>query len=221
MSEAARPRPRPRPLAVAAFDVDGTLTTGDCVVPFLRRLAGTRGIVGAVVRRPIATAASLVTLDRDRLKETVVGTVYRGRRVIDVEEAGREFAALAHATKLRADMLARLRWHQRQGHRTVLVSASLAAYLRPLAQTLEIDDVICTDVVDLDGVYTDLLAGGNCRGPEKWRRLERWLEERDLAGLALWAYGDSKGDRAMLDAATHPVWVADATVLAVPTGFER
>ena len=26
---------------VAAFDVDGTVTTRDCVVPFLRRVAGT------------------------------------------------------------------------------------------------------------------------------------------------------------------------------------
>ena len=38
----------PRPV-VAAFDVDGTVTIGDCVVPFLRRVAGTPRIAGGLL----------------------------------------------------------------------------------------------------------------------------------------------------------------------------
>ena len=37
---------------------------------------------------------------------------------------------------MRADTLARLRWHQGRGDRTVLVSASLGQYLRPLGRRL-------------------------------------------------------------------------------------
>ena len=57
--------PEPRsdpPPAVAVFDLDGTLTTGDCVFPFLRRAAGAR-LATALLRHPIALAAGLLGVD--------------------------------------------------------------------------------------------------------------------------------------------------------------
>ncbi len=42
-------------LVIAAFDVDGTLTTRDCVRPFLERAAGRRRLVTSMLRRPVAT----------------------------------------------------------------------------------------------------------------------------------------------------------------------
>jgi phosphatidylglycerophosphatase C len=206
---------------VAAFDVDGTLTTGDCVVPFLRRLAGARGLAAAIVRRPREIAASVAGRDRDRLKEAVVGSVFEGRDVDSVAAAGREFANEVLCSRLRADMIDRLRWHQQCGHRTVLVSASLRPYLEPLAGSLGIDGVVCTDVVADGGRYTDRLLAGNCRGLEKVVRLRAWLGDEGLADAALWAYGDTRSDEPMLAMAAHPIWVSRATVLAVPPGFDE
>jgi phosphatidylglycerophosphatase C len=207
--------------AVAAFDVDGTLTRSDCVVPFLRRVAGVSGLVIAIVGRPVAMAAALARRDRDRVKALVVGAVHRGRRVDAVAALGEEFAADIASSRLREDVLARLRWHQHQGHRTVLVSASLRAYLDPLARSLGVDHVLCTDVAHRDGQYEGRLDGPNCRADEKVTRLRAWLDAEGLGSVPLWAYGDSKGDAPMLAAAAHPVWVGGDTVLAVPPGFER
>jgi len=207
--------------AVAAFDVDNTLTTQDCVVPFLRRIAGTGGLLRAVARHPLALGSALARRDRDVVKEIVVCAVHLGRRVDEVRSVAADFAVDIERTRLRADVLQRLRWHQRQGHRTVLVSASLRAYLDPLARSLGVDEVLCTDVADDDGLYTGELLGTNCRGAEKVTRLRAWLAAEGLDSVPLWAYGDSKGDGPMLDAADHPVWVEDDTVLAVPTGFDR
>jgi phosphatidylglycerophosphatase C len=204
---------------VAAFDLDGTLTVSDCVVPFLRRLAGRTAIARALARRPRESLAGVVRLDRDRLKEVVVGQVYAGRRVEDVEIAGKDFAAEIERDRLRPDVLARLRWHQARRHRTVIVSASLREYVQPLAASLGIDAVLCTAVIAREGVYTDRLLGGNCRGSAKVARLHDWLAEHDLRGAELWAYGDSTGDRYMLDAADHPVWVRGATVAEMPPGI--
>jgi phosphatidylglycerophosphatase C len=109
---------------------------------------------------------------------------------------------------LRPDVLARLRWHQAEGHRTVLVSAGLRAYLAPLAARLGVDHVICTDLaVAADGRLTGGLAGGNCRGPAKAQRLAAWLEAAAAPG-PLWAYGDSAGDADLLALADHPLRVA-------------
>ena len=202
---------------VAAFDVDGTLTVRDCVRPFLERLGGKRGLLVAAARQPVGTTGSVLRRDRDQLKEVMVGGVYRGRSVDEVDAHGREFAAMVAEQWLRPDTVARLRWHQAMGHRTVMVSASLRSYLDPLAATLGIERALCTDVAVADSRYLGALAGDNCRGPEKVVRLRTWLAAEGLDDAELWAYGDSKGDTELLGAASHAIWVKGTTVQAVPS----
>jgi phosphatidylglycerophosphatase C len=214
----ARSTDRP---VVAAFDVDGTLTRRDCVVPFLQRLAGVHGMLLAAARSPIASGRAAVNRDRDALKEVVVGGVYQGRDVSAVAATGKTFASYVKMTSLRSDTVDRLRWHQRMGHRTVIVSASLRSYLDPLAASLGIDHVLCTDVASDGGRYLGRLEGGNCRAAEKAVRLRALLTAESIEDAELWAYGDSRGDREMLDMAAHPVWVARTTVPAVPAEIIR
>lgn len=203
---------------VAAFDVDGTLTVRDCVRPFLVELAGWNGIVRAIGRRPLASLRGGATRDRDQLKEVVVGGVFRGRTVAAVESLGKRFAEKVHERWMRTDTVERLRWHQRHGHLTVLVSASLAPYLRPLGGLLAVDDVLCTDVVHAGDVYADVLDGENCRAAEKQRRLDTWLTSHGLDEAEVWAYGDSSGDAQLLARADCPVHVKHIVIGAVPAG---
>ncbi|MEP7047272.1 MAG: HAD-IB family hydrolase [Ilumatobacteraceae bacterium] len=203
-------------VVIAAFDVDGTLTTRDCVRPFLERAAGRRRLVTAMLRRPLATLVAAARRDRDRLKEIIVGGSLRGKRITDIDRIGEQFAQYVLVNWLRPDMLRRLRWHQQAGHRVVLVSASLAAYLHPLAQRLGIDDVLCTDSTRSGDRYGDRLDGANCRADEKRRRLDEWLEQRRWIHAEVWAYGDSVGDRELLARADHAVWVDGATISEIP-----
>ena len=205
---------------VAAFDVDGTLTVRDCVRPFLLRVGGWAGVSRAVLARPIVSVAAAARRDRDRLKELIVGGVLRGRNVAQVEALGEIFAEQVHDSWLRSDMVARLRWHQRAGHRIVLVSASLGPYLRPLGRRLGVDDVLCAEPQRAGDNFTDSLAGGNCRAAEKVRRLDAWLLDRRLDNATVWAYGDSAGDRELLARADHSLLVTRDLVSVVPTGFE-
>jgi len=205
--------------AVAAFDVDGTLTVRDCVRPFLVRVGGWGGITAAMARKPAASLGAAVRRDRDRVKELVVGGVLRGRKVAQVEAVGEQFAEQVAADWLRADTVARLRWHQRMGHRIVLVSASLSPYLRPLGRTLGVDEVLCAEPLRDGDHFADGLQGANCRAAEKVRRLEEWLAKSDLRDATVWAYGDSAGDRELLARADHPLLVKGTTISAVPAGF--
>ena len=203
-------------MVIAAFDVDGTLTTRDCVRPFLERAAGRRRVITSMLRRPFATVVAAVRRDRDRLKEIIVGGSLRGKLIADVETIGEQFAQYILVNWLRPDTLRRLRWHQQAGHRIVLVSASLAAYLRPLALRLGIDDVLCTDSTRAGDRYGDRLVGLNCRAGEKRRRLEQWLDEQRWVHAEVWAYGNSAGDRELLARADHAVWVNGATISEIP-----
>lgn len=210
------PEPRSDPrAAVAVFDVDGTLTTEDCVFPFLRRAAGFR-LATALLRRPLALAAGLVRRDRDTLKALACASL-AGLPASEIEELGARYASEVAASRLRDDTTARLRRHRELGHTVVLASASLDAYLLPLARLLSVDDVVCTTLErDEDGRLTGRLAGENCRGPEKARRVRALLAERGEEGAELWAYGDSAGDDALLALADHPLRVDGVRVPPEP-----
>jgi phosphatidylglycerophosphatase C len=200
--------------AVAAFDVDGTLTRRDVLVPFLARLTGARQVAVALAAEAVRSRG------RDVWKAAVLRRLLAGRRVSDVDAAGAAFAADIEGRRLRPDVVARLRWHQAEGHHTVLVSAGLRAYLVPLAARLGVDHVICTDLAaGPDGLLTGALEGGNCRGPAKAERLRAWLATRGEPG-GLWAYGDSAGDAELLALADHPLRVARRPLVpAVPAAF--
>jgi phosphatidylglycerophosphatase C len=187
----------PPPAVVAAFDVDGTLTTRDCVTPFLRELAGSR-LGATLARHPLVVALAVARRDNDALKELAC-TALEGLDATDVAERGAAYARRIRGAWMRPDTLARLDRHRALGHVVVLVSASLEPYLDPLGTLLGADAVLCTRLeVGDDGRLTGRLAGRNCRGPEKAVRLRAWLEERRLGDATVWAYGDSRGDRELL-----------------------
>ena len=197
--------PTTRPV-VAAFDVDGTLTTEDCVVPFLRRAAGWR-LAPALLRHPVALAGALARRDRDRLKE-LASMSLAGHDGAALDRLGDAFARDFVAHRLRDDTTARLARHRELGHTVILASASFEAYLAPLGAALEVDGIVCTRLErDTSGRLTGRLLGVNCRGPEKARRVLAWLTQAGLDGAELWAYGDSPGDAELLAAADHPVRV--------------
>jgi phosphatidylglycerophosphatase C len=197
---------------IAAFDLDGTLTRSDCVVPFLLAAAGRRPVAMSLSRRaPLAAAAKRDRRKRDDLKAAVVRDVLTGFDAAQLAEVGRSFAAAAEGERLRPDVVARLRWHVAEGHEVVVVTASLAPYAVPLGEALGAHRVLATELEVRDGVCTGELAGPNCRADEKVVRLQAAYGDDVALG---WAYGDSSDDRPMLALAEHPVRVTRAPVSA-------
>ena len=204
-------RDRSRPI-VAAFDVDGTLTTRDV-----------RGAVPVQDgRAPCRARAHPQSRRRARRARPPRPRSPQGRRLYRISPGwmprlstrqGERFARVIERRWLRPDTVSRLRRHRELGHRVVLVSASLEQYLVPFGQSLGVDGVVCTRLErNEQGLLTGRLDGANCRGPEKARRLERWLADNGLADATLWAYGDSAGDDELLARADHPVRVGKARI---------
>jgi phosphoserine phosphatase len=71
----------------------------------------------------------------------------------------------------------------------------------PWAAGEGITEVIGNPAELRDGRVTGRLAGVNCYGPEKVRRLLALNPERE--SYTLFAYGDGRGDRELLAAANH------------------
>jgi len=186
---------------VAAFDLDGTLTRRDTLLPFLQRLCGTTAVVRALVPEWSAMpAAALGTIDRDATKARVLARLLAGWVATDVVDAAEDYAENVVTARLRADTVARVTWHREQGHRLVIVSASPELYVGPVAAALGFEAALATRLEVVDGRLTGRLVGANVRGPEKVRRLEEHFGD---GPMTLWAYGDSSGDRELLAAADH------------------
>jgi phosphatidylglycerophosphatase C len=101
----------------------------------------------------------------------------------------------------------------------VLVSASPELYLVPLAEGLGVRALLCTRLeVDDGGRLTGRIAGVNCAGGEKVRRLQEHLAGRPAR---VWAYGNSADDGPLLAFAHHAFLVTRrrgrTTVRSLPT----
>ena len=187
---------------VAAFDLDGTLSKHDTLVPFLRRAVGTGRTARCVVRNLgwLARAKRDRAL-RDAAKEALLVTALAGRPDAELRAIG---AAFAPTIGWRDEVLDALRNHQRLGHETVVVSASPTLYVDAVARHLGIDAVVATELEVVDGLLSGRYAGENCRAEEKARRLQSWLAGREVE---LHAYGNPPDDDAMLALADVPVRV--------------
>ncbi|MDE3221963.1 MAG: haloacid dehalogenase-like hydrolase, partial [Acidobacteriota bacterium] len=76
--------------------------------------------------------------------------------------------------------------------------------------------------LDARGHLSGGYLGRNCRGSEKLRRLREWMEQRQYPGdPVLYAYGNSRGDRRLLSAATFPFDVGKLGRLGALRTFPR
>lgn len=204
MNAAPEPGPRAAGAAVvAAFDFDGTLTRGDSLLPFLQEGLGRAGLARALLRTaPALLAWKLGRLDNEAAKVRLLQAALAGRPRAELEAWAARLRDRRLPALWRPEALARLRWHQAQGHRCVMVSASPELYLAPVAQALGLALLGSRLAWDAAGRATGALDGRNCHGPEKLRRLHAWWAGHPPAEL--WAYGDSAGDAALLAAADRP-----------------
>jgi phosphatidylglycerophosphatase C len=187
---------RPPERVVVAFDFDGTLSTRDNFVPFLRLIAGTRAISSAITAGALRCGSrGHRSWTRDDVKAELVRRLFAGRSAATIDVLARGFADDIVRSYLRPEMVEQADWHRTQGHELVIVSASLGSYLRPVAERLRFDAVLATELeVGSDGRLTGRFTGANVRGAEKARRLDAWIGAEDAF---VWAYGDSAGDRVL------------------------
>lgn len=192
-----------RERVVAAFDFDGTLSSRDNFLRFIRVVAGRAAMARALVAAvPPMAAARRDPSRRDDAKAVVLRKTLAGQRESHLQDLGARFARGIIAHHLHPEVVARLDAHRAAGHELVLVSASLRYYLDPAAARLGIAAVLATEMALAgDGRLTGEIAGANVRGPEKVARLDAWLA---VGGPAtVYAYGDSDGDAELLARADH------------------
>lgn len=186
----------------AFFDFDGTLTKHDSLLPFLRYCVGTgMFLLKMPVVFVILAAMYCRIVTRQRSKELVLTLYLRGWSYDTLNIKAQHFVHTLSGARLRLSGIKKLREHQQAGDVCVLVSASPMLYLHYWASQYGIEHCLATVLVfDEQQCFTGRIAGYNCRGEEKVRRINR-LAGKKLSDAS--AYGDSTADMPMLRAVTY------------------
>ena len=188
------------PRVVAAFDFDGTLTTRDTFARVIGwRLARWRFIQHWLATSPLLAKYALGIVSNDAHKMALFNRRFGGWTLPEFERHSSDFAAVRIPQLLRPAAVEKLKVHLRWGHTVVVVTASFPHWIDPWAQSAGVSKVLGSHLEIEKNQLTGRMAGPNCYGPEKLRRLLAAFPDRDQYTLV--AYGDSRGDRELLAAA--------------------
>jgi len=98
-----------------------------------------------------------------------------------------------------------IRDHVARGHRLVIISNSPPFFVLPMARTLDITDVLCTQVEVMDGKLTGKIIKPLCYGKGKLTYARSWAQEHGIDLLKSYFYTDSFFDIDLMQAVGHPV----------------
>jgi phosphatidylglycerophosphatase C len=186
---------------IAAFDFDGTIIRKDSLPLFIWHAVKLFPLLrGTIQASPALVKYAAKLIPNDKAKEALFAAYFRGMSLELFDKLGAEFVPSIHAI-VRPEALAKIKWHQQQGHEVVIISASPENWVKPWAAEIGIKTVLATQVEVVGGLITGKFASENCHGPEKVNRLMLHSPKREA--YELYAYGDSSGDTELLKLADY------------------
>jgi HAD superfamily hydrolase (TIGR01490 family) len=195
----------------ALFDLDGTVTSGDSIMPMIKYAIKT-GFARKTQMPRVFLALfgySLHLLNDTRAKEMAIAFL-RGKNRAQVQAFAENFCRDVLFKRVFPNAREEIKARREEGLRVLLVTASPDFYLQPLVRELPLDGIISTRAdVTPEGIYTGRIAGLNCRNLEKPLRIAEYLaaEGYELDTDSSYAYGDSGHDWPMMSLTGNPVAV--------------
>ena len=197
---------------VYCFDFDGTLTTSDTLLEFIKFAKGTgRFLMVFLMYSPILVLMKLHLYPNWKAKQRIFAHLFAGMRIERFDKLCKEFAE-NYQHLLRPDGIHCLNQALTDGAKVFIVSASIDNWVRPFFQHRGITDitVLGTQIEVVDGKVTGRFLSRNCYGEEKVHRICEALTTTtsniygttslsfDRTQYNIEAFGDSRGDKAML-----------------------
>ncbi len=187
---------------LVVFDFDGTITTKDTFALFLRYYAGFFPWLFKIVQLlPIFASYKLGLIDRHAVKAAVIYRFFKAEPESKVEERAKLFAKDIIAPLIRPAAQACFDVKKADIESLYICSASIAPYLRhwAAAQDLPLNHVLAVELEASDGMLTGRINGYNVWGANKVRRIYDAFRSDKVQIKE--AYGDTRGDKELLNAA--------------------
>lgn len=203
---------------IAFFDFDGTISKQDTFFPFIMFFSDQSG---RFIRLWLSTPYFFILLclymckimTNHTIKQKIMVAMLKGISEEEIDRIAEQFVGENLEKYVKPDIFSLLQKHLDQKHEVIIVSANLDVFLVPWAKKYGIKAVVSTQLeVDEQAYLTGRIAGRNCYGPEKVRRIKEYLGATHIKDMFSYGYGDSKGDYEMLDFVHEPYWVDGVVV---------
>jgi len=164
---------------------------------------------------------------REHVKENMMRWTLSGKPRSVLEALAADFADYEANEGLRLRAKSMIERHRAKGDRIIIASAAVDLIVAPIAERLDISEIVCTKMAYLeDGTLSRKLGGMNCYGANKLVMVKAYLEqdpafERTEAHITM--YSDSRSDLDILCWADVGIAVNPSPRLAALTdtnGFE-
>ena len=178
---------------IYAFDFDGTLTTKDTLIEFIRFAKGTLGFGWGFARHAhLLVLMKLGLYPNWKAKQKVFTYFFKDMKLEDFNALCQAFAA-SSGHLLRPAGIKAIQQAQNEGSEVLIVSASIDNWVQPFFADVK---VLGTQIEVIDGKLTGRFLTKNCYGQEKVNRILTLFPDRKDYHLT--AFGDSRGDKEML-----------------------
>ena len=178
---------------IYAFDFDGTLTTKDTLLEFIRFAKGTLAFgLGFLRYTHLLVLMKLGVYPNWKAKQKVFAHFFKGMSIDDFDALCQEFAASSKHL-LRPKGIEAINKAQSEGSEVLIVSASIDNWVQPFFANVK---VLGTQIEVVDDKLTGRFLTKNCYGQEKVNRILALYPNRQDYHLT--AFGDSKGDKELL-----------------------
>lgn len=199
---------------IAIFDFDGTLTSKDTFIEFAIHAVGMpRFLTALTVNLFSLIAWKLGLKSNHQAKQALFRTLYKGMSNTEFNKKCEEFSSKINSF-IRKEVYYELLQHIENTTPVYIISASIENWIKPWALDHGIAEVIATiPEIDKNNRLTGRFLTKNCYGKEKIARLRSVFPE--ITSSEIWAYGDSKGDKDILQISHHPFLVKGKSIKAL------
>ena len=179
------------------FDFDGTITRDDSLLEFVAYVVGFKKFFrGILVLSPILAAYKLGLASNNFTRRKLLGYFFAGMSADKFDKICKKYSTTHIEDILKQSAMDKIASYKAAGDKIVIVTASLEDWLRPWcdAQGLEL---LGTKIRRKGGIITGEIEGLNCYGAQKVARVRAAYDVQAFDRII--AYGDSRGDREMLE----------------------
>lgn len=183
---------------VIAFDFDGTLTSKDTFIEFIKYTKGKFiFFIVIMIFFPKILLFKLKLYPNWKLKEQMFSFLFKGTSQKEFNKICENFCRENYDTIIRSSSIEYINKCKKNKYEMIIISASIVNWVKPFANRLGIKLVEGTELeITNDGLISGLFLSKNCYGQEKVNRLLKHFPCRN--DYILNAFGDSKGDEALL-----------------------